>query len=512
MITILQYKIPVLLLGILGITISSAKCQDLLPGRMVKCPALSNTVLYPKHHHKSNKNKIKSAQFNVSYQGFSPQAQEAFQKAVDIWATELVSTVPIEVIAVMTDTLGAEFLGLGGPTFSIINFEDAPYKDVFYPLALANAISRRDLQPDKADIIAVFNKQFRNWYFGVDGNPAAGQIDFVTLVLHELAHGLGFVGSAYLNGDQAGIGDHKGRPLIYDLFINDANSSKLTDFPNPSIQLKQALESNALFFSGDQAIQANQGISPKIYAPSPFDPASSYSHWDNTVFVDGDLDALMGPAIRTGESFDGIGEVTLGLMQDLGWSINPGGTVIIDNFTAKRSHMNHVILEWGTVSEIDNVGFEIQRAFPGEDFVSLGFIPGNPEAKEPQFYQFGDDFQLKEASYRLKYILEDQTLRFSPLKNVTSQTLEDRNLFIAPNPATQQSSWGFNLGQNSNPDEIVSVELFNTQGQAFIQIETTLSQAQQILASKWKLWLPGLYILKVRTEDGAFSARFIKLN
>ena len=31
-----------------------------------------------------------------------------------------------------------------------------------------------------------------SWYFGLDGNPTGADPDFVTTVLHELAHGLGF--------------------------------------------------------------------------------------------------------------------------------------------------------------------------------------------------------------------------------------------------------------------------------------------------------------------------------
>ncbi|MCK7534680.1 MAG: hypothetical protein MZV63_28610 [Marinilabiliales bacterium] len=40
---------------------------------------------------------------------------------------------------------------------------------------------------------ATFNKEVK-WYFGTDGNTPELLYDFVTVVLHEIGHGLGFTG------------------------------------------------------------------------------------------------------------------------------------------------------------------------------------------------------------------------------------------------------------------------------------------------------------------------------
>src|SRR5690625_6083781 len=42
------------------------------------------------------------------------------------------------------------------------------------------------------DIRVNINCSFNDWYFGRDGNPPFGKIDFVTVVLHEIGHGIGF--------------------------------------------------------------------------------------------------------------------------------------------------------------------------------------------------------------------------------------------------------------------------------------------------------------------------------
>ena len=59
--------------------------------------------------------------------------------------------------------------------------------------ALADAIAGRDTYAGRVDLTASFNSNDKvNWYYGTDGNTPSGQFDFVTVVLHELGHGLGF--------------------------------------------------------------------------------------------------------------------------------------------------------------------------------------------------------------------------------------------------------------------------------------------------------------------------------
>jgi hypothetical protein len=128
----------------------------------------------------------------------------AFQHAADIWGGIVESGVVIEIEAEMHAlTCGATgaVLGYAGATTVHYNFTGAPYLETYYPQALANAIRGFDLNPLNGDISATFSTSLNGnvgclggttWYYGLDGNPPAGTIDFVTVVLHELGHGLGF--------------------------------------------------------------------------------------------------------------------------------------------------------------------------------------------------------------------------------------------------------------------------------------------------------------------------------
>jgi hypothetical protein len=70
--------------------------------------------------------------FLVTYNGFTPQAQAAFQAAVNVWAAQIQSSVPIRVTANWTN-LGPGTLGSAGPRHLFGNFPGAPYPNTWFP-------------------------------------------------------------------------------------------------------------------------------------------------------------------------------------------------------------------------------------------------------------------------------------------------------------------------------------------------------------------------------------------
>lgn len=263
---------------------------------------------------------VTTATFVVTYIGFEsyPLAQAAFQRAVDIWATQIATTVPIAMEASFTPMSEPGILGTGGPTY-VWDIGMTPQS--WYPIPLANQLTGVDLIPGEPDIRANFNSNFPSWHFGTDPAPA-GKYDFTTVVLHEIGHGLGFLGSA----DSDSINGYLWEPpIIYDRFVANGFGSAITSFPSGTPQLHTQLTGGNLFWVGPSGGAGNGGSWPKIYAPSFWNGGSSYSHLDETVFPAGHANSLMTPMLGAAETILDPGPGTRGILRDLGWTVAGAG-------------------------------------------------------------------------------------------------------------------------------------------------------------------------------------------
>jgi hypothetical protein len=269
--------------------------------------------------------RIKTATIEVDYIGFPADnlAKNAFQFAVDIWETELKSSVPIRIRAQWGE-LGTGVLGQAIWGTAIANFDNAtPYLNTFYAIALAEKIAGRALNAnDEPDIVATFNSG-TNWYYQTTGTPGSGQMDLVTIVLHEIAHGLGFTDTYDVDAGQGSVGLESGGaavPFVYDLFIEKLDGTRLfSDMQSPSTALATAITSDDLYYFSPTALAA-AGSRPIIYAPSPFNGGSSIAHLDEDAYSSAtDPNRLMTPQIDFQERIHNPGALTRGILSDMGW-------------------------------------------------------------------------------------------------------------------------------------------------------------------------------------------------
>jgi len=256
---------------------------------------------------------------NVNYSGFPANAEAAFDYAVDVWASVLSSNVPIVIDANWT-SIGGGVLGFAGATTYRRNFTGAPMSGTWYPIALANKLHGSDLEPSQTDVECTFSSDF-SWYFGTDGNCPGGQYDFVTVVLHELCHGLGCIGSADVNGALGSIG-FSGDAVIYDEFTEDNAGTDLTSMPNNSATLGTALTSNNVYWNGALGLDGNSGVRPRLYAPGSWDGGSSYSHLNDATYPAGNVNSLMTPFLGSAEAIHDPGPIMAGMFEDMGWTFN----------------------------------------------------------------------------------------------------------------------------------------------------------------------------------------------
>ncbi len=268
-------------------------------------------------------------------------AIDAFNYAVGIWSSLLNSSEVIVVDACWQSDLPSNYLGQAGPTTIRRDFPSAPTASTWYAAALANTLENGDLNDadgwdsdgDGNDVDSEVGGEFNStfdWYYGTDGNTPGDKVDFVTLVLHELGHGLGFSGSAAVDtGDNAcgtgtpgdGCVGWVGYPFAYDRFTEDGNGTALLNYTSPSGALRNALTGQVgggVYFSGTTANAANGNSPVELYSPNPWVPGSSYSHLG--VSFNGTPNSLMTYSQGNGVSEHNPGPVTLGMLGDMGWA------------------------------------------------------------------------------------------------------------------------------------------------------------------------------------------------
>lgn len=294
------------------------------------------------------------------------QAINAFEFALSIWSDHISSDVPIIVNANWM-SLEGNTLGSARPS-QIVQISGTGESNTWYTLAQLSALTgqpiREQLDDVEYDIDMNVQCNFDDWYFGTDANVPQNKSDFVTVILHEIGHGLGFLGS--MNGDndtdtgEWGVGENSD-PLIYDRFTVDGNFNNLINtsiYPNPSGELYDALigDRDGIFFDGRDANRALRGQRvnrAKLYSPNPFDEGSSYSHFDQTAFRKS-INALMLPFIDRTFAVHTPGPLFCGLLSDMGWPLGEGCIDLIPSpiLVTNVNELNFGVLNSGEAAQL----------------------------------------------------------------------------------------------------------------------------------------------------------------
>lgn len=206
-----------------------------------------------------------------------------------------------------------------------------PVANTAYPVALANALCGADQNGATAEISASANSTIA-WDFCTTNCTWAdpNKYDFVSTMIHELLHGVGWVDNIL------DTGSFDGTPNIFSRFIacNGATDGVCTD-GQPLTELAEGqvlaaalrVGSGKLSFTGANAKAAFAGEfagaatvqGPFLFAPNPYQQGSSISHWDDANATN--LGRMMNAATGPGPSSRVVDAITLMSLKDLGWSV-----------------------------------------------------------------------------------------------------------------------------------------------------------------------------------------------
>lgn len=208
------------------------------------------------------------------------QRLNVFKKAGEIWGGKLQSNIPIWIQATFQDrgftpcTANSAVLGAAGTIQIFANTPSVIWTNTWHHSALANKLANADQQPGSPDlgflvppfaddIIAFFNPNLgkpnclpgTTWYYGLDNQAPAGSIDFLNVVLHEFAHGLGFASFANDDGSQI-----FGLPDIYGVYSRDNTADKQWNQMDDNERLASSVNTANLVWNGPSVVAAAPGV------------------------------------------------------------------------------------------------------------------------------------------------------------------------------------------------------------------------------------------------------------
>jgi hypothetical protein len=194
----------------------------------------------------------------------------AFTYAANIWGATLTSSQPIVINAQFSGlscTATSATLGSAGATSVFRDFPGALIPNTWYSYALANKLSGAyQGTANAAQINANFNSNLGNpdclagsyFYLGLDANHGSN-VDFVTVLLHEMGHGVGF--QTFTNGTTGRFqsyqnADNPGYPSVWDHYLLDNTTNKTWATMSIPERQASAIKPNGLSWTGSRVTAA----------------------------------------------------------------------------------------------------------------------------------------------------------------------------------------------------------------------------------------------------------------
>ncbi len=239
------------------------------------------------------------------------------------------------VVDVEWKDLGNQYLlGYAGP--------DAMYSGgglpsgALYPAALTNTLLGLDANgSSRPEVVVTLNAELLTsgtWHLATSGSVPSGKIDLYSVVLHEIGHGLGFLGSGYVPSGQSAP-TLNGTPYVYDTLASH-NGTAIHSVGDKGSALR----------SGEVYGEISDGRSYELYAPSAWVSGSSFSHFDEQRYPGGTAGALMTPMLGSAEAARILDSPTLGLMSQMGWPLTVAATT--PTITTASPSVTAAVLSW----------------------------------------------------------------------------------------------------------------------------------------------------------------------
>ncbi|MCQ2959201.1 MAG: T9SS type A sorting domain-containing protein [Bacteroidales bacterium] len=357
---------------------------------------------------------------------------KVMEYCAETWSKYISTDVPIQV-SVSWQELKSNVNAYAKPTnYYAVN-------GVYYPAALAEKIQGKNLNGTNPDIEVVINKTLK-WYLDYTKIPESlekSQYDLTTTLMHELAHGLGYIGN--ITSESLESTDFPS-PTIFDMLVSDKDGNPIVTRKNDSFVLNNTLlNTNALYWNGKFA-KAYCGEKLKLYAPEKFNSGSTVYHLDEDTYLTGCGFELMTPVLRSSEIFRTPDIATIAIIADLGWN---------DFFITHEKISNSTELKSNTL-----ISFSVKDTLLDKNSQSVfySFDGWKHSIEIPAIYN--EENNLFEAE--IPALPFDHTISYS----ILSVTTNKDSVFIPSN--FPENSYSVFVGEDTEAPEIYHTPLSTT--------------------------------------------------
>ncbi len=190
-----------------------------------------------------------------------------------------------------------------------------------------------------------------------------------------------------------------------------------------------------------------------------------------------------------------------------------GGTLPVElsSFNAVQIGSD-VLLKWRTETEINNFGFDVERAIningSARYWTKIGFVAGNGNSNSPKDYSFTDNPATgNKPYYRLKQIDSDGKIEYSNVINIDLEIPDQYRLHQNyPNPFNPATSITYSLPS----DGMVSLKIYDMLGGEVI---TLINENQKAgvyaIPFNGRDLSSGIYICKISADKFISSIKMI---
>ncbi len=208
--------------------------------------------------------------------------------------------------------------------------------------------------------------------------------------------------------------------------------------------------------------------------------------------------------LRNGISQTFNAGTTIQLATAQGTSVLPVSLISLE----AEPNITNIICSWSTGSEVNNKGFEVQRAIHPEHFTTIGWVEGKGTVNTLSDYKFVDkDVKANTVYYyRLKQLDFDGQATVSV---IVAAVLKDQGVLVLeafPNPYKEVTSIGYILSRTS----MITIEVSDMNGKLvkrYLQGLQSPGQYTMPFSAKSNGWSAGTYMVTVWCDDQRYQLR-----